>query len=139
MELAETIRFALKATKELESSEFHSQKNIVAKLGVELGHDVAGRLAPGKKKEVYAELASFWIESGLGRMVLVQPDPLVIRLSGCSGCDAPTMRDAPVPCTLRRSLLETILQDTLGTKVKVKELECCKNGGAGCIFRLRVG
>jgi predicted hydrocarbon binding protein len=138
-ELAGTIRFALRATKELDSSEFRSQKKAVARLGVELGHEVVKSLAPGMKKDVYRKLAWFWTEGGLGKMVLVQSNPLVIRLSGCLDCNTSRMGDTPVPCTFKRSLLETIFQDSLGTTVNIHELECCRSGGNGCMFRLKIG
>ena len=139
IELAGTIRFAMKATRELDPSDFHSQKNAVAKLGVELGHEVARSLGRREKKDVYAELASFWLESGLGSIALIQSDPVVIKLSGCLDCNTSRMSDAAVPCTLKRSLLETIFQDSLGTAVNLHESECCRSGGNGCVFRLKIG
>jgi predicted hydrocarbon binding protein len=139
MELGETIRFAVKATKELDPSDFRSQRFAIAKLGVELGHEVAKSLGSGEKRDVYGELASFWSRNGLGSMMLMQTAPAVIRLNRCLDCNAPGMGDSQFPCTFKSSLLETIFQDSLGTKVKVHELECCKRGGTGCVFRLKVG
>jgi predicted hydrocarbon binding protein len=139
MELAETIRFALTATKELHSSDFHSQKDAVARLGVELGHEVAKSLASGTKEDVYGKLARFWIDGGLGKMVLIQSNPVVIRLSGCLNCNSSKTRGAPVFCTFKKSLLETIFQDSLGESVSLHELECCRSGGYECVFRLKIG
>lgn len=136
-ELAGTIRFAMKATKELSLSDFHSQATAVQKLGVELGHDVAKTLTSKKNKDLYVLLAAFWNESGLGKMEVVQSDPKVIRLHHCYDCGTAKVGNLCVPCSFKRSLLETILQDALGTTVRVDELECCKSGGEGCVFRLR--
>jgi predicted hydrocarbon binding protein len=139
LELAETVRFALKATGEMDPPDFHSQEIAVASLGVELGHEVAKSLASGTEKSVYERLALFWTEGGFGKMTLVQSDPVVIRLKGCLDCDASRMGDAPVPCTFKKSLLETIFQDSLRTTVSLHELECCRTGGSGCVFRLKIG
>lgn len=136
-ELAGTIRFAMKATKELDLLDFHSQRAAVAKLGVELGHDVAKSLASQKKRDTYAELATFWKESGLGSMEVVQTDPATLRLSSCYDCSSSRAGASP-SCTFKKSLIETIVQDSLGTTVHAHELECCKSGGAGCVFRLKV-
>jgi predicted hydrocarbon binding protein len=137
-ELAGTIRFAMKATKELDLLDFHSQEAAVAKLGVELGHDVAKSLVSQKRKDTYAELATFWNESGLGSMVVVQTDPAILRLNGCYDCSSSRTRASPA-CSFKKSLIETIVQDSLGATVHAHELECCKSGGTGCVFRLKVG
>ncbi len=139
IELAGTVRFAMRATKELDSSEFPSQKKAVATLGVELGHEVAKSLGSGMKKDAYRKLASFWTEGGLGKMLLIQSNPVVIRLTGCLDCNTSRMGEVPVPCTFKRSLLETIFRDTLGARVNLHELECCRSGGNGCVFRLKIG
>jgi predicted hydrocarbon binding protein len=139
MELAETIRFAMKATRELDLKDFHLQKNAVSNLGAELGHEVAKRLATRKKKGFYVELASFWNGSGLGNITVVQTNPIVIKLEGCYDCSISRMSESPLPCTFKMRLLETIFEDFLGATISAQEQECCKSGGTGCVFRLKVG
>jgi predicted hydrocarbon binding protein len=139
VELAETIRFAMKATRELDLKDFHVQRNAVSNLGAELGREVAKRLAMRRKKSFYAELASFWNESGLGKMTAIQTSPIVIKLEDCYDCSISRMAESPVPCTFKMRLLETIFEDFLGATTSAQEQECCKTGGNACMFRLKVG
>lgn len=132
-ELIGTIRFAVKATRELNLMDFQGQETAIAKLGAELGHEVAKSLFSKKRKVAYAALASFWNECGLGSMVMIQTNPMTIRLNDCYDCNASRNGGAPA-CTFKKSLIETIVQDSLGTMVHADELECCKRGGTGACF-----
>jgi len=140
-DLAGTIRFAMKATKELDLLDSRSEETAVEKLAVELGHEVAKALVSRKRNgagDVLAALAPFWSENQLGNMVFIQSNPATIRLSGCYDCDKSRMGGALGPCTFKKSLLETVFRDALGATVHVDELECCKTGGAACVFRLGI-
>lgn len=138
-ELADTIRFAMKATKELDLFDSPSRATAVEKLGVELGHEVARSLVSRKQEGIYTVLASFWSESGLGSMAAIQNNAAIIRLNNCLDRNLWRLGHAPAPCTFERSLLKTVFQDSLGARVHIDELECCKSGGPGCVFRLKVG
>ncbi len=136
-ELMGTIRFAMKATREMKNYDSRSKEVAVDRLGEELGHELARSLASSKHSNIFSALASFWNESGLGRMTIVRIDPRIILLNNCYDCSPSRPGEAPSPCTFKTSLLRTTLQDSLGAPVQLDELECCKTGGTGCVFRVK--
>ena len=137
MELVGTIRFAMKATKEMGLYDSRSKETAVEKLGVELGHELARNLASSGQTSIYMALESFWNDSDLGTMAVVEANPTMVILNNCYDCSVSRVGEPPTPCTFKKSLLKTIFQDSLGRPVHVDEVECCKNGGTGCIFRVK--
>jgi predicted hydrocarbon binding protein len=136
-ELAETIRFAMEATKDLKPSDSQSHHSAIENLGAELGHEVARIVSSRKNKDLLEALTSFWRQNGLGDMAITQTDPLVVRLSNCYDCKRPRDSGHPASCALKRSLLESTFRDSLGPDTRIEEVECCKTGGPACVFRLR--
>ena len=132
-ELAETIRFAMKATSNLPEP----SRTAMDKLGAEVGHDVARSLASRKRKETYSALVSFWNENGLGRMEVQEGASPRIRLTDCYDCNSVRSSGSKAPCAFKRSLLETILRDSVDSTAGLEELECCRSQGNACVFRLR--
>ncbi len=138
-DLARSIRFAMQATKDLDLLSPQTEGTAVERLAMVFGHDVAKALFPKKKgspSAVLEVLAPFWSENRLANIVFTRSDPETIKLYDCYDCDATRAGYPPRPCTFKKSLLETVFRDALGTKLHFDELECCKTGGAACVFRL---
>jgi hypothetical protein len=138
-ELAETVRFAIKATSELNLIGFKLGKAGVARLGAVLGHEVARNLLGGTRRSTYSKLESFCKKSGLGTFTLVQASPVVIRLKDRRESSASSKVDSLVTRTFKRSLLEAIFQDSLGSTVDVRESGHGAKGGTEWVIRPRTG
>lgn len=136
-ELAGTIRFAMQATKDLNLSDFRSQKSSVERLGVELGHELARVLLSRKNNDTYEALASFWNQSELGHMEITPARPPLIRLTNCHECGSYRPGADAAPCAFKRSLMETVFRDSVSPRATIEELECCKRQGEACVFRVK--
>ena len=132
--MVETVRFAIKATRELNLSGFKPGKEGVAGLGAELGHEVAASLFAETKESMYAKLESFFEKSGMGVMTLIQVDPVLIKLKDPDWSDDVRTTDA-----FKKSLLEAILREALGPMVSVQGPESGAKGGTEWVIRLKPG
>jgi predicted hydrocarbon binding protein len=138
-DLPGTIRFAFEATRDLDPSYARSKTRAVAGLAVGLGREIAKTLAAdsgGGALAIVAELPAFWSENRLGEMEIALSGDPTIRLDRCSECGDHATGGSGGRCAFNRSLLESIFRESLGTRARVEELECCKTGGTRCVFQL---
>ncbi len=138
-ELAETVRFAMKATRELNLVALKPGGEGVARLGTELGHEVARNLLAGKKEGAFNKLESFCKTSGLGTLRLVQEDPVVMKLSDPHEPAGSSKGESRGARSFKKSLLEAIFQDSLGQTASVHETESGGKGGTEWVIRFKAG
>lgn len=140
-EVARAIKFAIKSTDDLSLKGFGPRANAALDgLARELGRDVARALASREVGgSVYAGLASFWAENGLGEMDILAGRPTLIRLSKCYHCHANKGDDPRPTCAFKRSLLRSALEGSVPNLEGLSETRCCRAGGEYCTFSVLEG
>lgn len=139
-ELARTIKFAIKSTDELGLSGLGPGTGAAMDgLAKQLGRHLRMALQPKSLGgNAYAALESFWRESGLGQIEVIEGRPTVIRLSRCYQCHALRRGDPRPGCAFKRVLLRSALEGSVPDLAAVEEQKCCRTGGTTCTFSVLV-
>jgi predicted hydrocarbon binding protein len=113
-----------------------TRKDVVGGLGVEFGRELAISLGAEKDDRFKMNLAEFWASNGLGRMRF-EPKSLRIAITNCYDCVGWELAPKILPCTFKRTLLETVLSEGLKRRIRLVETRCCRTGGGSCVFEDR--
>ncbi len=136
VELVNTIRFAMKATKESYWPEPFRHREAINKLGEELGHEVAKIFTADNLASLATEFSSFWTTGGFGEMKVIETDPLLIQARNCYDCTGWRMGASAGSCTFKRRFMKAVLEDVLNRSVRIEEIECCRRPAPACLFRV---
>ncbi len=102
--------------------------------GREIGKELAKQIKATAPKDLLKELANFWETHRMGHLVLTRAElPYEIVIENCYECGG--MPDVGTTlCSLDEGLISAILDEKLGVKSTVKELECWGTGYRHCRF-----
>lgn len=124
----------MKNMNDLYPTRLRVRESLIGALGVELGRKLATSLVGEKNDEFMTSMARFWASNGLGGMRFSGFDSLRIRISNCYDCVGWEFAPRVLPCTFKRTLLETALGEGLGQRIRLVETTCCRTGGGSCVF-----
>lgn len=102
--------------------------------GREIGRELAKLMKSTVPEELLNELANFWETHRMGHITIIRAQlPFEIVIENCYECGG--MPDVgSTLCSLDEGLISAILDEKLGVKSVVKELECCGSGHPHCRF-----
>ncbi len=102
-------------------------------IGRDAGKKLGNRFEAGDLQELLQELSIFWKKNRLGRITIV--DEKTILVDDCFDCcDMPDV--GSTFCSLDEGLIEGVVEEVLGEKIDVKEIECFGEGSDHCKFVL---
>lgn len=135
-DLANALKFVMKAAKEQFWPGPFRNRTVIDKVSEGLGHEVANYIRAEDMVDLATKLSSFWDANGLGDMKIVQIEPLLVEIKNCFDCVDRNSGLALAPCTFKKKLINTIFKDVLDYPVDVKEVECCRTHSAACRFKI---
>lgn len=104
-------------------------------LGKSLGEQIASTLTSDDKIGLFKELGEFWEKHHLGKVEVVQDEPLIIAMDNYLNCwEKPEISDAM--CSFVKSLVETIVEEKLELKCKVEGYKCPTESQSYCKLRI---
>ncbi len=102
-------------------------------IGRDAGKSIGKNFSVENKEELFEEMNEFWETTGLGSIKIDDEGHLVIE--ECFDCgDMPDVGETL--CSLDEGLIEGIIEESLGKKVTLDELECHGSGAEHCKFKL---
>ena len=136
VELVNTVRFAMKASRESYWPDPFRHKEAFIKLGAELGHEVAKIFTTDNLADLATNFSSFWTTGGLGEMKVVQIEPLLIETRNCYDCAGWKLGAVATSCRFKGRFIKTVFEDVLNKSVRIEEIECCRRQAPGCLFNI---
>lgn len=101
--------------------------------GTQIGKEIAKFMTSQEPKKLLREIARFWKSHNLGTLKILKTAPIEIMIRECYECGG--MPDVgKTLCALDEGMLESILNEKLGVKSKVAEVECAGTGFKHCRF-----
>lgn len=99
--------------------------------GMQIGKEIAKFMTSEDPKKLLREIARFWKSHKLGTIKISKTNEITVR--ECYECGG--MPDVgKTLCALDEGMLESILNEKLGAKSKVTEVECAGTGFEHCRF-----
>lgn len=103
-------------------------------IGRDAGKSLAENFSEDTIEDLIEEIDEFWQENGLGTVDFID-DHLLIK--DCFDCeDMPNV--GHTLCSLDEGLIEGIMEERLGRKVTLSEIECHGTGADHCKFRMEM-
>ncbi|WP_455392534.1 helix-turn-helix domain-containing protein [[Eubacterium] cellulosolvens] len=112
-------------------------KKFIAELGHQLGIELAKKCKTNKIELLLKEIQEFWQEHNLGNIEVVKKKPLEITMENNMDCKK-NPEIAYAICGFIKSLVGTILEEKLGVKSTVKEVDCKPERTTYCKFRIEM-
>ena len=109
----------------------------LGRLGEELGMELAKKFKAKKVKPLLKEMSTFWEKNNLGTIKIVKQKPLEITLENHMDC-MQKKEIVTAQCGFIKQMLGTILEQKLGMKCKVQEVDCRPEHSTYCKFRLNM-
>lgn len=109
----------------------------LSRLGQELGIELSKKFKSKKIKPLLKEMAGFWEKNNLGTIKVVKQKPLEITMENHMDC-MQKKEIVVAQCGFIKKMLETILEDKLGMKCTVQEVDCRPEHSTYCRFRLNL-
>ncbi len=102
-------------------------------IGRDAGKSIAKDFSANEREGLLEEISDFWSEMKLGS--IESPEEEYITIKDCFDCESmPEVGNTL--CSLDEGLLEGIIEERLGKKVRVNEEECHGTGSGQCKFRI---
>ncbi|MFQ5909480.1 MAG: helix-turn-helix domain-containing protein [Thermoplasmata archaeon] len=92
-------------------------------LGKEVGIALAKSMKSETKEELLKELKTFWEDHDLGRLRIVNEDPLTVRLEDFIDCEKLEHTEG-AGCVFAQNVVKAIVDERLGVDSEVEEDEC---------------
>ncbi len=106
-------------------------------LGYDLGVELSKKFKGRKLKTLLKEMQTFWSKNNLGTIQIVKQKPLEITMDNHMDCNQ--KKDIVVAqCNFIKSLLSAILEEKLGVKCSIKEVDCRPEHNTYCKFRIKL-
>lgn len=107
----------------------------LSNLGHNLGVELSKKFKARKLKTLLPEMQRFWNKNNLGTIQVVKQKPLEITMENHMDCN---QKKAIVvaQCNFVKSLLSAILEDRLGLKCTIQEVDCRPEHSTYCKFRI---
>lgn len=106
---------------------------ILSAAGYKMGQALYEVVKSDDLDEMLGNLAGFWSEHQLGRMVVVSREPLTLRVYDCFECSDLPQLGRPA-CAFDLGILRAIFIARFGKDPGVKETECYAMGHGRCTF-----
>jgi len=125
-----------------------SVKNILGRFGLDatpslsilgglIGQAISKRIRSEKIEDVIREVISFWSRHKLGRIEIVEKDPLTFLVHERYHLDGLPETGATL-CLFDEVILKSVLETKLGVNCVVNETECRGTGHDHCRFEIKI-
>ncbi len=114
-----TIAFFSPAINPLQREFGISSKDLLRRLGEEMGRQVSESIHLSDLQDVFNHLSEVWQRLVLGRLEIVSRDPLTIRISDCSICGQIPGLGRVFECSFHEGFFRGLLSHRLKREVKV--------------------
>lgn len=114
-----TIAFFSPAVNPLQREFGISSKDLLRRLGEEMGRQVSESIHLSDLQDVFNHLSEVWQRLVLGRLEIVSRDPLTIRISDCSICGQIPGLGRVFECSFHEGFFRGLLSHRLKREVKV--------------------
>lgn len=114
-----TLAFFAPAVNPLQRELGISSKELMRKLGVEMGRKASMVIQITDLKAVFNHLAEMWRRLVLGKLEVVSEDPLTIKISNCTICGQIPELGSLFECSFHEGFLMGLLSHRFGREVKV--------------------
>jgi sugar-specific transcriptional regulator TrmB/predicted hydrocarbon binding protein len=96
---------------------------VVETLGKEVGIALAKSMKSKTKKGLLNELKTFWVDHELGKLEIINEDPMTIRLEDFIECEKLKHVEG-AGCIFTKNVVKAIIDEKLGSDCEVNEDEC---------------
>ncbi|MEM4310872.1 MAG: hypothetical protein QXX95_00580 [Nitrososphaerales archaeon] len=131
------VRLAMKSAKELCGLDPKEKRITLKRLGYELGHSASRYLKATTMEELIDELSLIWSSYSLGQLELFSLKPLILDIYDCYDCLGNRYGVGVTLCPFKEGFLKAILEDKLGLKNEIVEIECCGTFQTHCKFEIK--
>ncbi len=102
-------------------------------IGRDAGKSIGKNFDVNDREELFSEIDDFWKNTGLGSIELNENGYLLIN--NCFDCgEMPDVGETL--CSLDEGMIEGIIEETVGEKVTLSEVECHGTGADHCKFKI---
>ncbi|MEM4287890.1 MAG: hypothetical protein QXV97_03665 [Candidatus Caldarchaeum sp.] len=112
-----------------------SSKELMRKLGEEMGRKASESFKAHDLRAVFTHLSEIWRKLVLGKLEVVSEDPLTVRISDCTICGQIPELGRLFECSFHEGFLAGLLSHRLGRNVKVWQ-EAGMSGESGTWTRV---
>jgi sugar-specific transcriptional regulator TrmB len=112
-------------------------KQFIDKLGHDLGVELAKKCKAKKLEPLLKEIQEFWEAHNLGKIEILKKKPVEMTMENNMDCNE-NPEIAQAICSFIKGLVGTILEEKLGVKCTVKEVDCRPERQTYCKFRINM-
>jgi len=93
-----------------------SSQSLARVIGEEIGRGMAAKMTSRNLNDLLAEMSGIWKRLELGYVEIENRDPLILAVSGCTGCEQTPDAGLSLGCPLREGIVKSILRERLGQR-----------------------
>ncbi len=103
------------------------------KAGLQVGNTITSKNKADSLKDLVSNLNTFWQANSLGKIEMVQNDPVILIVTGCFECENLPLTGHGT-CAFDSGVLTAIFSSFYNCSVNVSEIECYSSGYDHCKF-----